>query len=1379
MAKHVINAFNGGEVSPDVYARYDSPIYNTACIKMENFIPQTYGGAERRPGTQFLDQLSNNKRVMYPFVFNNNNTYNLIFSANVLEIYSTYVDSESVGNEFISSLGTNFLEEELYELKFIQSADIVFITHPNHPVQKLSRISNTAFTLTNLEFKFPPLLNEESTTLAVTDTTLSSTAGVFEPDHKTIGSSVLLTSSESMFTPSYINSQFLIKQIRDKQNSCFTKTITYDNSSDPKVLGFTTDGINASFSNWSFETRGTNWKGSVTILRSLNGGDSYEEYVQIGESLAASQNFTFSSTEPEPFNSLLKIRASLTVGTIDVELTMADPYAYGLVTIDSTTGTDESPSNTATAVVNSPLLYSTSSFNKLWVGSGSNLAKGDFVKVVSGRVTTKESNLSHCAITGVSGSSGTTTATLTRTDGSGGAVAHGLTTNDTITVTVVSGQDTSDATYVGTFKIDSTPSVSTLTFTLPEIPTTNNPTNLEVGKQRLVQLTTALDGAGTALSHIKDVTQVTIGGTKYILALRQKGITANYINSSTHTVSDTAITVHFYQITNTGATNLSFTDKGYIDLYDGGDTNFSTALGIEHYDNKVYIAFAARTDSSPSYKIRGSSFSESVFVKKFSLTADITEPNLILDETYNPSSIGKSQNFQMQLFANLTTDTLSGRTTTGLGLGFDGSNYYFQLGYMRTTSLRWGSSISYQTARFYPSSQSWRFLHTEAKRNGAHSHNYGGTKIRSVILGFARAGWDNGSTYTPRHSKVTQPRYSVFKGLHKYVDTKILSGSVLQVLDNTNKNLSTRKGTDDFDLVTSESNFPLPNQDWAGMTYDSTTGQTICVSTTGRFIEVVGQGTEKFYQKLDASNNEATFTADFNLGKYQELDPFNFNFQEGAFSDRLGYPHSVSIFENRLCFGGTDTKPNTLWLSKTNDLDNFQVGPIANDSMRLTINSNTIDEIEWLCSSNKLVIGTSSNEWTLGAGSDQLAITPTQLNLSRKSGYGSKDMQAILVNASILFFMREGKSLREWISQGNQDNFLATNLTSLANHLTIGGISQMSVQTQPETCVWMVRNDGVLIGLTYEKENKVFAWHQHTFKDATVESVSVLPSINSEDNIFLILKRSNDRVYVKFDYRYWGSAYETEYNGLDQHIKYTDFTGSKLGEHVITNAGGDVNNNYVTLTFSENHNLEIGNGIVVGGLTSLDKTTPADEVNGQFSVDEIVDSKSIRYLIEITVAEPYDVTSATCTDNKLTHLANMPVTYKCDGIAKTGTVDSTLYTLDVGSQSNKTIYVGLPYTSILAPLYTGMEFTGGTTRGSRISVSTALVRFKDTLSAKVGQTETDLDNVKFKSNTELNSEDAPCYLSNANEYLQTLYVVQEEPQPCTVLGMIVDIEGGK
>ncbi|HUT00138.1 MAG TPA: hypothetical protein VMY59_07475 [Candidatus Thermoplasmatota archaeon] len=54
MTKYAIVSFNGGEYSPKIDARADTEKYAGGCRKLENMIPSVFGGAEKRPGTEFI-----------------------------------------------------------------------------------------------------------------------------------------------------------------------------------------------------------------------------------------------------------------------------------------------------------------------------------------------------------------------------------------------------------------------------------------------------------------------------------------------------------------------------------------------------------------------------------------------------------------------------------------------------------------------------------------------------------------------------------------------------------------------------------------------------------------------------------------------------------------------------------------------------------------------------------------------------------------------------------------------------------------------------------------------------------------------------------------------------------------------------------------------------------------------------------------------------------------------------------------------------------------------------------------------------------------------------------------------------------------------------
>ena len=1215
MAKQVINAFNSGEVSPSTYARYDQQSYDSACLKLENFIPMQAGGVERRPATKYLSTLSSSTNVTYPFVFNNSNTYNLIFSNETLVIYS----DETIK----ATLTSPYLTAELYDLKITQSADVVFITHPNHAVRQLSRLADTSWTLNILDFKVPPLLDEDA------NKTFSITGSA------TKGSTITIISNTDLFTTDHIGGKFLIKQLRDDSNSILIGANVSGSTAESDY--FVSDSINVSMSNWSIETRGT-WRGVVTILRSEDGGDTYEEYVRLADTSAepkdghdpdtdttSNKNFSFSSTEPEPLGALLKVQYTQpdeTDTTYDnfkdfsFELKTEDPYLYGLCLITGRTSGTE-----ATATLETPLAYTITDFGTTW-GNSTEYAKG--AKVTFG---------------------------------------------GTLTVTEISA-----------------------------------------GSPYFAQLN---DESGAALSD-----NYTAQGMAYADSKLWVLVTASSDGSGTQKV-------YSYTIANQGTSSLAYSYSANVTL---SGTNLDFVTDIAYYNSELYIWGKRDRGTSSNYKWQSHIYK------------------------YNTSGVYQST-FYSNTWTAAAYKAASEGTRDTYGLGFDGSFFY-------ATRLRNQMHASAGLA-----------LYSGITRT--HKINTSGTEVASKD----HQTFCNQSTGTS-----TCP--SIISGTNNpkdFADWTAIQGNLYALNDNNDKwdKYDTTMG----DLGVSVSIGQTVASEMKGTGYNSTTEKLYGVQSNGMIIEFGFQGGAVYYQATAKHNSSSTaFSTWLAQGFWVQRFPESVTFQEGAYSDHRGYPHSIAIYESRLCFGGTDTNPNTIWLSRTNDLDNFQTGVNANDSMRLTINSNTIDEIRWLCPSNSLIIGTSANEWALGSGSDQLAVTPTQLNIKRQSNYGSSKIQGELVNASILFFMRQKTKLREWIQQNTANVFLAADLAAFADQATEGGILQMAVQTQPETIIWMVRNDGQLIGLTYEKETKTFGWHRHTFKNASgvlekAESVSVLPTATGEDCVYVILKKADDeRCYVKMDSRNWGTTYTTDYNGLDNYVTYTNFTGSTLGSHTISSAISNASN-FVTLVFSQPHNLSVGDSVTLASLGSSN-TDP----NGTHQVSEVLDATSIKFDLTVGTGETYTHGSATCFDDRLQYLANDTVTFKIDGATvSTAQVNNTNYSLPVGSQTNANLVVGLPYTSTIAPLYLGLEYKSGTTRGDKVGVKSAMIRFKDTLSAKVGQSETasDLQTIEFASTSSLNSEDVPCYLSNANEYLQTVYVIQDEPQPCTVLGMVINLDIGK
>lgn len=78
-------------------------------------------------------------------------------------------------------------------------------------------------------------------------------------------------------------------------------------------------------------------------------------------------------------------------------------------------------------------------------------------------------------------------------------------------------------------------------------------------------------------------------------------------------------------------------------------------------------------------------------------------------------------------------------------------------------------------------------------------------------------------------------------------------------------------------------------------------------------------------------------------------------------------------------------------------------------------------------------------------------------------------------------------------------------LTAFA--LTFKGVKQIAWQARPWKVLWCVRTDGLLIGLTYDKDEDVWAWHRHPMVNGAVMSAQVIPGADNHDEVWLVVRR--------------------------------------------------------------------------------------------------------------------------------------------------------------------------------------------------------------------------------------------------------------------------------
>ena len=151
-----IVAFNAGELSPLLYGRTDLTKYQAGCRQMENFLPTSQGAATRRPGLEYIAATKGNAVArLIPFEFSTTQAYIIEATATTFRFYMN-------GGQIESSPGVAYEVSHPYGLadldsiQYAQSADTLYLAHPNYAPRKLTRSGHTSWTLTSISFTATP-----------------------------------------------------------------------------------------------------------------------------------------------------------------------------------------------------------------------------------------------------------------------------------------------------------------------------------------------------------------------------------------------------------------------------------------------------------------------------------------------------------------------------------------------------------------------------------------------------------------------------------------------------------------------------------------------------------------------------------------------------------------------------------------------------------------------------------------------------------------------------------------------------------------------------------------------------------------------------------------------------------------------------------------------------------------------------------------------------------------------------------------------------------------------------------------------------------------------------------------------------------------------
>lgn len=512
----------------------------------------------------------------------------------------------------------------------------------------------------------------------------------------------------------------------------------------------------------------------------------------------------------------------------------------------------------------------------------------------------------------------------------------------------------------------------------------------------------------------------------------------------------------------------------------------------------------------------------------------------------------------------------------------------------------------------------------------------------------------------------------------------------------------------------------------------------------------------------------------------------------GVWSDTTGYPACVTFHEDRLWFGGSTNEPQRLDGSRTGDYENFSPsdadGTItASHGLSFTLNSNDVNVIRWFSPDEKgLLVGTVGGEWVVRAASISDAISPTNVSAKKSTAYGSADIQPVQVGKATLHLQRSTKKLREFLYFYDVDGFRANDLTLLAEHITGNGMIELAYQKEPQSIVWGVREDGALIGMTYERdlESLRAGWHKHFiggYGDAAnnmaeVESIAVIPSSDAtREELWMIVKRYINGAtvrYVEYMTKFFEETDDQQDaffvdSGLTYDSPKTITAITKANPAVVTSAShGFSNGDKVKIIAVEGMTEVNGESYIAANVAA--NTFELTSVNGGANID------SSSYTTYVSGGEVRKFVSSV---SGLAHLNGQSVTICADGAPQpNATVSAGSLTL---STPATVVHVGLGYNSDAQMLRLEAGAADGTALGKTRRTHRVGFLLHRSLGLQIGTSLEDLDTLTFRTSSDALTRAPALYTGIITETIQSDYDFenkiawrQSQPLPCTVLAVM-------
>lgn len=246
------------------------------------------------------------------------------------------------------------------------------------------------------------------------------------------------------------------------------------------------------------------------------------------------------------------------------------------------------------------------------------------------------------------------------------------------------------------------------------------------------------------------------------------------------------------------------------------------------------------------------------------------------------------------------------------------------------------------------------------------------------------------------------------------------------------------------------------------------------------------------------------------------------------FTSAGNYPGAVAYQGQRKAEAGTDNQPQNIWMTRAGSEENFNFSIPArdDDSIQFKIASRENNAIQHLVPMADLIACTPAALWRISGGLSEV-LTPLTLSAREQTFVGVSPTKPLKVGNNMVYIAARGGHLREFGFDSDRNGYISGDVSIRAPHLFDNkSIRSMTLQQDPFPAIWIVREDGKIVGLTYIPEQQIAAFHQHEtdgfFEDAT--------TIYEEgrDVTYVVVRREVGGQTVRYIERFANREFETQ-----------------------------------------------------------------------------------------------------------------------------------------------------------------------------------------------------------------------------------------------------------